>query len=57
MMIELPGFVPPATGHQSSGIHRITSIPDVWRRYDPEKADRYEAAPEALPQPAALQQV
>lgn len=48
MDIDLPDFVPPAD--KPAFVRRDrTSTPDVWRHYDPEKAERREPAAEALP--------
>jgi len=49
MEIELPDFVPPAPPHVDSSKHRMNSIPDVWRRYDVDKADRTEPAAPSVP--------
>ena len=51
MDIELPKFVPQPDPHQSSADHKYTSIPDVWRNYDVDKADRKEPAADTLPIP------
>ena len=48
MTIDLPDFVPPAT--TPALVRRdATSVPDVWRLYDPEKADRKEPAADTMP--------
>lgn len=50
MTIDLPDFVPPAT--TPALVRRDkTSQPDVWRHYDPERADRKEPAADTMPKP------
>ena len=44
MTIEHPHFLPAAAPHVDSSSHKLTSIPDVWRHYDVDRADRKEPA-------------